>query len=147
MDRGILGKVILFTFLIFLVFFSAGFLILNERDDIGDRKLEMFINSITQKAVGKKFVNFEHLHKNHDFLSIEFETSGKTSSVCYRILQDKLEKTSECEKDIEIIMDEHATSSILTAPYNPIGILISEFLMGHIKVGGISIDAAMSLVI
>jgi hypothetical protein len=66
-------------------------------------------------------------------------SAGTIKKVCYEIQSDRLKMVAECEDDIRIILDEHATSIIIFGPMRPFNIMLSEFLTGHAKFEGLTL--------
>jgi hypothetical protein len=117
----------------FLLFFGLGAILYNKRPDV-DTKINLFFIGLENK----KLFNYLQL-KNHKYLNIEIFTANETIERCYKILDEKLEKTDNCVEDIKVIFDEHSISTIINSPHNLRSMLFSEILTGHAKITGLRI--------
>ena len=133
-----LKKIFMLVILNFLIFFSVGKVMFDKEIDVSD-KLEPFLDSLENTKIGAYYFHLGNMQKLHKYLSIEFiNSTGTIKKVCYEIQSEKLERTAECENDIQIILDEHATSTIILGSMRPFNVLFSEFLMGHVKFEGLT---------
>jgi hypothetical protein len=134
-----LKKIIIIILLNFLIFFSAGKILFDKTKDVKG-KLDPFLDSMENPKIGLYFIDLGNLQKNHKYISLEFvNPTGTVKKACYEIHSDKLKKIPECKDDAQIILDEHATSMLIFGPtLRPFYILLSEFLMGHVKFKGLT---------
>lgn len=130
-------KIIILLVINFILFFSFGYLIYEKREDYRD-KLNPFFDSLGNEKVGLYYLNLDFFQRNHKYLEIRVVNStGGVADACYAILVNKLSRTTSCQNDIEIILDEHAMSSMIMSSYRMKDIILSEFLFGHIKIHGL----------
>lgn len=139
-------KFIIFIFIIFALFFSSGILLFNVRPSIND-KVEPFLNSLTNEKIGLYYLNFDKFEGKNIRISV-INGSKNIADRCYSVSKGKMVKTSltTCSNDIEIIMDDHAVGSLVAYSYNMKNVLFSEFLFGHIKIKGLGLIGALSIV-
>jgi hypothetical protein len=130
-----IGKIVIFTFLVFLMFFAIGKILFDKRPSIEGR-IDYFLKGLENPKLPYN-LNLEELSKNHDYLTVEILNSTSVyRRACYQILPDRLKRVDDCKNDLEIILDEHAASSIISASYYPQNTLFSEFIFSHIKIVG-----------
>ena len=140
-----LKKIIILLAINFIIFFTVGFLLYERRPDYMD-KLNPFFDSLENEKVGLYYLNLGVLQKNHKYLAIEVVNStGVVKEACYDIQENKLKRVESCQKDLEIIFDEHAISSMITSSYSAKNLLFSEFLFGHVKINGLKLQDAFGV--
>lgn len=117
----------------------------DKRLDVRER-LDPFLIGLENEKISEYYLNLKKLHKTHTHLTIKFVNSTATiKEVCYEIQPDRLKKTSKCMEDLQIILDEHAASSLILSSFYPQNILFSEFLTGHVKVKGIKLNDILAI--
>lgn len=135
-----LKKIVIIVLLNFFIFFSVGVIAFNKAIYVND-KLDPFLNSIANKKIGLYYFDLESMQKLHKYVSIEIVNStGIIKRACYEINADSLKMIPECKDDVQIILDEHAASTIILGSMRPFNVLFSEFLMGHIRFKGLTIN-------
>jgi hypothetical protein len=117
----------------------VGKTLFDKTKDVKD-KLDPFLDSIENPKIGFYYIDLGNLQKTHKYISLEFVNStGTIKKACYEIHSDKLKRILECKDDVQIILDEHATSMLIFGPTRPFYILLSESLMGHVKFKGLTL--------
>ena len=140
MKNGMPKKIIILVMINFALFFSAGYFLYEKRPDYRD-KLNPFFDSLENEKVGLYYLNLGFLQRNHNYLTIKIvNSSGVVAETCYEIKENRLERVGNCQKDLEIILDDHAMSSIIYSSYTMKNILFSEFLFGHAKINGLKLQ-------
>jgi hypothetical protein len=136
-----LKKMIIVVLLNFVIFFSIGIVLYNKRI-VNDRKIDLFIIGLEDEKILTRYLNPNTPHK---YMTVKIITPNTTRELCYEISSKKMIRITNCTKDIEITLDEHAVGSFTAAPYNPRSVLFSEFLMGHIRVTGIKLNDILTV--
>jgi hypothetical protein len=146
MVKNNVKKLIVFILIIFVLFFSSGILLFNERPDING-KIEPFLDSLTNKKIGLYYLNFDKFQGKDVRISV-ISGSKKIADRCYSVSSEGMIKASltTCSNNIEIIMDDHAIGSFVASSYQMKNILFSEFLFGHIKIKGLRLIDTLSII-
>jgi hypothetical protein len=135
---------VIFVAVTFLLFFSAGKILFDKRLPIEGR-IDYFLKGLENPKLPYQ-LNLESLSSNHQYLTIEIVNSTSTiRKACYRIMPDRLKMTDDCKDDLQIVLDEHAASSLISASYNPQNVLFSEFIFGHIRFQGLKFEDILAI--
>lgn len=131
-------KIPLFVLLNILIFSFAGKM-MYDNSKVSEDQVDSFLKSISNEKSVNFFPVVQKFLKNYKCL--ELDLWGKYPRfLFYNLSKSKVEPIKSCESDIKITLNDHSISSAIYGSYNLPGIVISEFLTGNLKIGGLKIS-------
>ncbi len=133
----------LYTMVVFILIsifflFGVGKIFYDERT-APNANIEAFFKSLENPKVVNYYLD-QSIFGNRTIL-IKVDKSSETVEACYSVSGSYVKRIyTDCKADISIIMDEHSMGSLIYANYNPKSTLISEYLLGHIKIEGLNLN-------